>query len=232
MSITPVSPTINLPILSEAVNIDISPTSQFGKTYDVARITTIIRLQQKLTTPQKFLLPKSEELWSPKMTTENGTELQYTLDGVDAGALEKLKQEYKINSDQFLQNTSVDNRALLQELSDKIYQLSQYTTVQDVPAETQLIKFSFTKPINKDASGNFVLQNLVPMASFTLQNGSRIHAIIAMPFDPLITVDKVEGIWTNPSNQSQNLRETNIDNRTVLSAYWQQDPMLTIKYHY
>lgn len=233
MTITPVSPTINLPIASEAVNIDIAPTSQFGQTYDVARITSIIRLQSKLPSAQKFLLPKSDELWSPKMTTENGQELQYTLDGVDAGALEKLKQDYKTASDQFLQNPAIDNRASLQELSNKIYQLSQYTTVQDVPAGTQLIKFSFTKPINKDASGWYMLENLVPMASFSMQNGSKVHASILMPFDPLITADKVEGSWINTSNnQAQALRESNIDNRTVLTAFWQQDPMLTIKYHY
>lgn len=233
MPITPISPSINLPIASESVNIDISPTSQFGQAYDVARITTIIRLQTPLATAQKFLLPKSEELWSPKMTTENGTELQYTLDGVDAGALEKLKQDLKTNTEQYLQNPAVDNRQLLQEIANKIYQLSQYTTVQDVPVNTRLVKFSFTKPIYKDASGSFVLENLVPMASFTMQNGSKIHAIIAMPFDPYISTDKVEGIWTNgATNPPTALHENNIDNRTVLSAFWQQDPMLTIKYRY
>lgn len=233
MSITPISPSINLPIVSESVNIDIAPTSFFGQPYDVARITTIIRLQSPLATAQKFLLPVSDELWTPKMTTEDGTELQYTLDGIDAGALEKLKQEYKTNSEQYLQNPAIDNRALLHELEDKIYQLSQLTTSKDVPAGTQLIKFSFTKPIKKGADGFFTLENLVPMASFTMQNGSKIHAIIALPFDPFVSVDNVQGTWTNSSNnQSQALRETNIDNRTVLSAFWQQDPLLTIKYHY
>lgn len=233
MPITPISPSIDLPIKSESVNIDIAPTSIYGRAYDVARITSIITLQQPLQSPQKFLLPISEELWNPKMTTEDGKELQYALDGIDAGALEKLKQEYKAKSDEFIANPAIDNREILKELSNKIYQLSQYTTTEDVPAGTQLIKFSFTKPIKKDASGDFVLENLIPMASFSMQNGSKIHAIIAMPFEPFISVDKVEGIWTNPAtNEVSALKELNVENRTVLSAFWQQDPMLTIKYRY
>lgn len=233
MSITPISPSINLPVLSESVNIDIAPTSQYGQAYDVARITTIIHLTAPLATAQKFLLPKSDELWSPKMTTEDGTELQYTLDGVDAGALDKLKADYKAKSDQYILDPSNDIRDVLKGLTDEIYQLSQYTTIDDVPAGTRLIKFSFTKPIKKDATGNFVLENLVPMASFTMQNGSKIHALIAMPFDPVISAENVTGTWTNPaSSQPVALRETNADNRTVLSAFWQQDPRLTIKYHY
>lgn len=233
MPITPLSPSISLPIKSESVTIDIAPTSQFGQPYDIARITTIIVLQQPLQSPQKFLLPMSDDLWSPKMRTENNIELQYTLDGIDAGALEILKQNYKAKSDEFLANPAIDNREVLKELSDEIYQLSQYTTTQDIPAGTQLIKFSFAKPIKKDESGNFVLANLVPMASFSMQNGSKIHAVVAMPFEPFVSVDNVEGIWTNPStNESNIVKETPLDNRTVLYAFWQQDPMLTIKYHY
>jgi len=235
MPITPISPAITLPIISEAINIDIAPTSQFGQAYDVARITTIIRLTNPLPTPQKFLLPISEELWAPKMTTENGLELQFTLDGIDAKALDQLKQQYKTGTEQFLQNTSIDNRSILQELANKIYQLSQYTTAQDVPVGTRLIKFSFTKPINKDASGNFLLENLVPMASFAMQNGSKIHAIIAMPFDPAVPPNKIVGTWSQnnvPNAPQQAIKLDNIDNRIFLHAYWQQDPLLTIKYSY
>ncbi len=233
MAITPISPTINLPIKSESVNIDIAPTSRFGKEYDVARVTSIIVLQQPLQNAQKFLLPLSEELWSPKMTTENGTELQYTLDGIDEGTLNELKQQYKTKSDEFLANTAIDNREILIELSNKIYQLSQYTTTQEVPVGTQLIKFSFTKPIKKNESNEFILENLVPMASFSMQNGSKIHAIVTMPFEPFISIDNVDGKWTDTAtNNSQIVKETLLDNRTVLSAFWQQDPMLTIKYHY
>ncbi|WP_368490825.1 hypothetical protein [Clostridium sp. BJN0013] len=234
MAITPVSPTISVPIVSEAVNIDIAPTSQFGQAYDVARITTIIRLKNPLESSRKFLLPKSDELWSPKMTTENGAELQYTLDGIDSGALEKLKQQYKAASDQYLQNPAIDNRSILQELVNKIYELSQYTTSQDIPAGTKLIKFSFTKPINKDNTGLFVLENLVPMASFSMQNGSKIHAIIAMPFDPPVAPSNVTGTWSQnaPNSASQAIKQDNIENRTFLHAFWQQDPLLTIKYHY
>ena len=231
--ITPISPSINLPIKSESVNIDIAPTSRFGKEYDVARITTIIVLQEPLTTPQKFLLPQSEELWKPKMTIEDGQEIQYTLDGIDVGALETLKQEYKIKSDEFISNPAIDNRPVLQELADKIYQLSQYTTAEEVPIGTQLIKFSYTKPIKKNENEEFILQNLVPMASFSMQNGSKIHAIVAMPFEPFISLENVEATWTNPTNNSSEIvKETLLDNRTILSAYWQQDPMLTIRYRY
>ncbi|WP_298845644.1 hypothetical protein [uncultured Clostridium sp.] len=58
-------------------------------------------------------MPKSDELWSAKMTTEDGTELQYTLDGVDAGALEKLKADYKSKSDLYLSDPSNDIRDIL-----------------------------------------------------------------------------------------------------------------------
>ena len=233
MSITPISPSISLPVLSESVNIDIAPTSKYGQAYDVARITTMILLATPLVTAQKFLLPKSADLWSPKMTTENGMELQYTLDGVDAGALEKLKLEYKTKSDEYIKDPSNDIRDVLKELTDELYQLSQYTTVKDVPVGTQLIKFSFTKPINKDEKGNFVIENLVPMASFTMQNGSKIHALIAMPFVSPISLDNIIGTWANSaSNQVQPLHKANIDNRIILSAFWQQDPKLTITYHY
>ena len=233
MELTPISPTINLPIKSESVNIDIAPTSQYGKDYDVARITSIIVLQEPLETSQKFLLPKSEELWSPKLTTEDGTQLQFSLDGTNSCALEQLKQTLKEQSDKFLEDPSIDNRSLLTDLQNQVYQLSQYTTEEEVPAGTQLIKFSFAKPIKKNDVGEYVLKNLVPMASFSMQNGSKVHALIAMPFDPFISADNVEGTWTNPdTNESSIMSETHLDSRTVLSAFWQKDPMLTIKYKY
>lgn len=233
MDLTPISPTINLPIKSESVNIDIAPTSQYGKDYDVARITSIIVLQEPLQSAQKFLLPKSEELWSPKITIEDGTQLQYSLDGTNSEALEKLKQNLKEQSDKFLENPSIDNRTILTDLQNQIYQLSQYTTEKEVPIGTQLIKFSFTKPIKKTDTGEYILKNLVPMASFSMQNGSKVHALIAMPFEPYISTDNVEGTWTNSeTTDSTVMAETSLENRTILSAFWQKDPMLTIKYKY
>jgi len=82
-------------------------------------------------------------------------------------------------------------------------------------------------------NGEFILQNLVPMASFSMHNGSKIHAIVAMPFEPFISTDNVDATWSDPANNNpQIVKETLLDNRTILSAFWQQDPMLTVKYHY
>lgn len=230
MAITPISPTINLPILSEAVTIDVAPTSRFGQDYDTARITTIIRLAQPLTQPQTFLLPKSDYFESPTLTTETGTKIPF-IDAIDAGALEQMKTTLMQDVQTFIQNINTDSAHTAQEKISEILNLQTLTTKEEIPANTSLIKFSYTKPIFSE-NGVFKLDTLVPIASFTLQNGGKIHAMISMPFDPYISTDSVEGTWINTSNQTQALSESNINNRTVLSAFWQQDPMLTITYRY
>lgn len=229
--INPISPAISLPIISEAVTIDISPTSRFGQPYDVARITTVTRLQTPLQTPQKFLLPKADVFSDPKITLPDGKTLNFTVDAIDAGALEKLKQQLIQETQQFIQNVSTDTLKKAQERLMQIFQLQLMTTAEDIPQGTQLIKFSYTKPIYPE-NNVYKLESLVPLASFTLQNGGRIHLIIAMPFDPYVPPEKVQGVWVNTSNQQQVLRETLLDNRTILSAFWQQDPQLTITYQY
>lgn len=226
------SPAINLPILSEAVNIDISPTSQFGKAYDTARITTIIRLASPLQSPQRFLLPNVGAFDNPQITLEDGKKLSFAVDAIDAGALDKIKQQLLQEIQNFTQNVTVDTAKIAQDRIQSILSMQLVTTTEEIPENTQLIKFSYTKPIYRDASNIYKLESLVPMASFTLQNGGKIHMIIAMPFDPFVPPEKVDGFWVNPAQQQQALTEANITNRTILYAFWQQDPLLTITYQY
>lgn len=226
-----ISPAIQLPIRSEAVTIDISPASRFGQPFDVARFTTVTVLAQPLSTPQRFLIPRTDAFSDPKLTLPDGLTLQFTPDAIDAGALEQLKNRLLQQVQQFLANVTEDTARQAQQTIAAILQLELCTTAEEVPAGTQLIKFSYTKPV-RPQNGVYVLDSLVPLASFTLQNGGRIHLTVAMPFDPPVPVDKVEGRWVTTQGQERILTEQNLENRTILTAFWQQDPQLTIRYTY
>lgn len=226
-----ISPAISLPITSEAVTIDICPTSKFGQSYDTARITTAIRLASPLQAPQRFLLPKVDSFSEPKITLPDGNQIEFSMDPVDIGAREKQKQQLLQDINKFIQETNIDAYELASKRMKDILGMQLLTTEQEIPQGTQLIKFSYTKPIYPE-NNTYTLSSIVPLASFTLQNGGRIHLLAAMPIDPFVPPEKVEGRWVNTSQQQQILKETNLDNRTVLSAFWQQDPELTITYQY
>lgn len=231
-----ISPAISLPIASESVTVNITPSSVYGEQFDVARFTTDIVLRDPLPTDQAFLIPKLDVLsqQGPTMTLPDGTVIPFDFDPVDKNALENMKQQLRQDVEAFLANDAGDpvKAKESKDLIDYILGLELGASVQNVPAGTRFIKFSYTKSIARDpGTGLYTLKSIVPLASFTAQNqGSRLHILVALPFDPVAQDPK--GSWINPLGEQGILNGQTIDGRPVLSAYWQNDPELTITYHY
>ena len=231
-----ISPAISLPIDSESVTINITPSSVYGELFDVARFTTDIVLRDPLPTDQDFLIPKLDVLsqQGPIMTLSDGTVIPFDFDPVDKNALDNMKQQLRQDVEAFLTNDSGDpvKAKESKDLIDYILSLEVGASTQKVPAGTRFIKFSYTKSIAKDpATGLYALNSIVPLASFTAQNqGSRLHILVAMPFTP--SPQNAQGKWVNPQGGQGDLVLQDIQGRKVLSAFWQNDPELTITYQY
>lgn len=225
-----VSPAISLPILSEAVTIVITPASRFGEAYDVARFINDIHLAQPLATPQKFLLPKSETLSAsgPVMTLPNGREISF--DPIDAGALEQLRQKLLTEVQDFMTTVTPENAQEAKDLIDEVLSLELLASKEEIPAGTQFIKFHYTRKIETQPDGSYVLNSIVPLASFTAQPGSTLHMLVVAPYDP--ATSNIQGEWTNPRGEKGNLQVIDAINRKTLAAYWNADPELTIRYSY
>lgn len=227
-----VSPAITFPILSEAVTLNITPASKYGEQFDIARFVTDIHLAKPLDKPQKFLIPKMDAFTNGKMILPNGKELSF--EPIDAGAIEILKANVLKETQDFiskLNSGDVQQEAQqAKDLIDQVLGLQLLSTQEEVPAGTSFIRFNYTKPVKPAPDGFYVLDSIVPLASFTAQQGTRLQITVVMPFDP--AVSSVESSWQNPQGTTGTLRNTSIDGRTILTAYWQNDPALTIKYRY
>ena len=131
----------------------------------------------------------------------------------------------------FEQNANSQNAGLSIDEIKEILAVKSFMTEKKLPIQTRIINFSYDRAITPNGS-NFSLDSIVPLASFTLQNGGRINLMVEFPFDPLVQQSNVRGTWVNTSNQTQTLQVANVPGRTVLTAFSQQDPKLSITYHY
>lgn len=222
------SPAIALPIASETVTINVIPLSRYGRNVDVAHIQNFIHLREPLAQPQKFLIPDVGTDTAPKVTLPGGEAIK--LDVIDAGAVDVIKNELLRQVQEFLSSPEAGEMQQVQEIMSSIFGLSMVTSEREIPAGTQVINFSYTKeiPIINNVA---TLETMVPLASFTAQNGSRLQCTIVLPFDP--PVQNPQGVWQRPDGSSANLSVIGLEGgRYALSAFWQNDPALRITYNY
>jgi len=222
------SPAITFPVLSETVTINVLPLSRYGRKHDVAHIHNLIRLQQPLASPQKFLVPDVGTSTVPKITFPNGTAVSF--DVIDAGAVEKIKAEITRQMQEFLATPEAKELVQLNDMMQTMLGLTMSTTEQEIPAGTSIISFSYSKeiPVENNVA---TLETMVPLASFTAQNGSRLQCTIALPFDP--PIKNPQGVWKRPDGNNVNMPITTLQgNRFALSAFWQNDPVLKVTYSY
>lgn len=224
------SPMIQLPIVSEAVTIDVFPLSRYGQANDIARIQTFIRLREPLGKPERFLIPKTDGLAEPKIYLPDGTMFRVSLDAVDEGAKQQLREKIMAEIQNFLtSNPTLESAKKLQAMITEFLAAQELFVTQEIPAGTQVLTFTYAKPVHP-ANDWYVLESMVPLASFVAQTGARLHSLVALPFDP--APSQVEAQWQTPDGGTQTLGPENIKNRFVISAFWQNDPMLTVRYRY
>ncbi len=225
------SPAIQLDIRSEAVTIDIAPTSRYGEQYDIARIQTAIVLAQPLAQPQRFLLPKSDTVSEPKFVLPNGDTFVFN-DVIDAGAIDGLKNQIVQQIQQYIANVTEEGAKQAQQMILQLLGAQLQSTVQEIPAGVSFLKFSYTKKIPLGQDNLYTLESLIPLASFTIPSSGqvRLHATVTMPYDPAAANPIAQ--FQRPDETVTPLSPQNLEGRTVFAVQWTQDPMLTVKYSY
>lgn len=228
----------NLEILTQSVTIDITALSRYENAKgDIARITSNIRLANPLTEEIKFVLPDCNEAGQVKFYLPNGEQAQQQdFDPTSMENIAQLESLMKQSLDNFIAAPTAEGVTSSVKTMEEYMELKNSKQIITIPAGQQYFTFTFSKYINKNANGEFILETSVPFNGFTINPSlpsSQANIIILMPFELGQDVAKViDANWTAPNSQVQQLDKKFESGRVMLSKYWHGDPAVYVKYIY
>lgn len=228
--------TISLNVLTESVTAEVTPLSQYGHDADIVKITANIKLVQPLAEETKFILPEADGIKIPKIYLADGTSIVEDFDPTSAGDINQIPERIKVAVDEYINETTIEKMNKVTELMATYQGYKSSKSSITIPANANYITFSYSKYIERDATGVNKFEINIPFNGFSLQQqqGSKADIIVLMPYELGSDVNKViESKWNIPNNgQMQELQRGLQAGRIVLSQYWQYDPVIKVSYKY
>jgi hypothetical protein len=228
MNLTPLP---SVPIQWQNTLVDVQPTSQYGREFDRAVVSTNLLLQVPPDEDVSFILPSTDPSEEPpqlRMLSEPDV-LTAEFDEEDAATAAQMAADVIA-----AQGTADQAQAetVLQVVRDGARKW-QRTNVH-LREGTQLVRFTSRQRIPPLEDGGFEFTVLAPLTIFLLTPGGSISFALGLPRIPGRTIGVDHAVAENPPGTYL----ADISERPVLAGrmfighFWQNDPLYRVKYRY
>jgi hypothetical protein len=221
------SPITSVPIMWQNTLTDVQPTSQYGRDFDRAMISTNLLLQVPADQDVTFILPSADAPESaPLLRLVN--EAEQPVHEFNEVTPEEAQQEVE----SAITGDAGRDQQLWEAVKGEARQWRQSRA--RLRAGDQLVRFTSRQRIEPVGDGSYELRVLAPLASFVLQPGGSISFAVGLPRIPGRTVAIDHAVAENPpGNLLADISERpTIANRVFVAHFWQNDPLYRVKYRY
>jgi hypothetical protein len=221
-----ISTITNVPILWQNSLVDVQPTSQYGRDFDRAVITTNLLLQAPADQDVEFVFAAAaapEFGPSIRVVSEVDEETQ---------TFETIAHEQGEQAVAALVPEDERSQSLWEAVKGEASAWGRSGV--RVRAGEQLVRFTTRQRINSSEDGGFELSFLAPLSVFVLQPGGSISLAVGLPRIPNRQTIVDFAVAENPPGTSLgDISERPVlGGRMFIAHYWQYDPLYRIKYRY
>jgi hypothetical protein len=225
------SPLINAAISRQDTVIEVIRKGDGSQPHDEVYVSTSLTLAADLDTQEvKLLLPLSSSAGSTPLMryVEDAVTEAAPFDPVERSVYDQAVADALAG----LQEEQRDRQAKLAKAIDKAAQGFSQAVLTVKPGQRDLRFFYTVAATRAEASRQFQLQVLAPLASFILQPGGSIGVAALLPRGATLVEAVALQDPTNPGSALPNMQQTELGGRTCLGWLWQNDPMFRIRYGY
>jgi hypothetical protein len=233
----------NIGISTISITADIVPLSRHPlpdgtQNTDLAKVSAKIMLEQPLALDTNILIPKMPDAKAdPKIYLPDGEKVDISFEPIAIEDIESAKTSVQVQVASFLEAPNNEAMKAAVVAMAEFQEIKNESEMITLKAGQQYITLEFTKELNPDESGIYTFDTVVPFSSFVITNtaGAKADIIVLMPLDLGTDTTKIlEATWIPPvpgATQTE-MQKTSIAGRIAVSAYWQFDPAVKIKYRY